>query len=504
MAGKKVSLYIDDVSVRLMVTRGKRVVKLVETPMDASLGEIDTKEKESALANGIKNLFKANKVKKRKIILGISGLHCLTRPLVLPELPRAMLKEAITREARRVLPVTVEQLYLSWQILSVSGNKVYVYLVALPRQLADMVIRIVNQAGYKPYLMDIKPLALARLSREPDALIVDVQAKEFDIINLVDNIPQPIRTVAFPREKLSLPDKIEIVKDDIKRTIQFFNENNADNPIKPGITMFVSGELADAPEIYEPMAAEFGFRPVLLGSPLRCPKQLDAAHFLVNIGLTLKELPKEAGAVLPNLNALPAPYQPKPISLKQVLVLPSAALAVAIIIMMVTSMQNTADSINALNNQITSNNISTENRQTQKKSLLTDISAFQAQIAAYEAETDIYTNAYIKMNASGDSMNIDLRTVYEQGFTGLNFTSITDSVGQVNIVGNAADKQNVEDYVRKLQATGRFTEITIVNITRQEITVTGMEETGGSIEATVTNSVYYTYTLRCYLKDSEI
>jgi Tfp pilus assembly PilM family ATPase len=504
MSGKKVTLYIDDVSIRLMVTRGKRITKLAEAPLDAALGEIDTKEKEAVLAKNIKKLFKANKVNKRKIILGISGLHCLTRPLVLPELPQAMLKEAITRESRRVLPVSVEQLYLSWKILSLSGNKIYIYVVALSRQLADMVIRILKQAGLKPYLMDIKPLALARLSREPDAMIVDVQAKEFDIINIVDNIPQPIRTVAFPREKLSLPEKIEIVRGDIKRTIQFFNENNADNPIKPGTTMLISGELATAPELYELLAAELGFIPALLESPLKCMKQLDASHYLVNVGLTLKEIPKEAGAVLPNLNALPTPYQPKPISLTQVLALPSVALAVAIVVMLVSSVQNTADSISILSKQVSSNNVSIEKGQSQKKTLLTDISAIQAQIAVSKAEYDIYQTAFIKMNAAGDVMNDVLRTVENQAFTGLSFTTISDAVGQIRIEGNSATETNVLVYVRKLQDSGRFKEITILNITRIENTGTVIEETGGSIEVSDTNVVYYTYQLMCYIEDSEL
>ena len=258
MAKKTVSIYINDTSIRLMVTRGKRITKLAAVPLDVSLSDIDTKEKEAQLTDRIKTLFKSNKVRARKIILGLSGLHCLTRPLVLPELPRAMLKEAITREAKRVLPVPLEQLYISWQILAVSGGKIHVFMVAIPRQIADIVMRVFRQAGCKPYLMDIKPLALARLSREATALIVDVQSKEFDIVIMVDGIPQPVRTVAFPREALSLPEKLAIVKDDVERTIQFYNANNGDSRIQPDTTMYVSGELADAPELYESHGAGNG------------------------------------------------------------------------------------------------------------------------------------------------------------------------------------------------------------------------------------------------------
>src|SRR4030042_1830366 len=200
MAINTITLYISEVNMRLMITRGKRIIKLADMPLDTSLSEIDTPEKEARLAEKIKYLFKSNRRGTRKIILGISGLHCLTRPIALPELPKAMLEEAVTREARRVLPVPVEQLYISWQTVSISEGKLQAFMVAMPRHVADTVIRIVHQAGLKPYMMDIKPLALARLAREPNAVIVDVQPSEFDIVIMAARMPQPIRTVPFSRD----------------------------------------------------------------------------------------------------------------------------------------------------------------------------------------------------------------------------------------------------------------------------------------------------------------
>jgi type IV pilus assembly protein PilM len=491
MAGNTVSLYINDVSIRLMVTRGKRITKLAEAPLDTSLGEIDIKEKETELANKIKGLLKSNKINARKIILGLSGLHCFTRPLVLPELPRTMLNEAITRESRRVLPMPLDQLYLSWQIVSTSAGKIQAYVVALPREIADMVIRVVNQAGCKPYLMDIKPLALARLSREANALIIDVQAKELDIINMVNGIPQPIRTVAFPQEKLSLLEKFEIVKDDVKRTIQFYNNNNAENPIKPNTTMLVSGELSAAPELYESLANELGFKASLLTSPLKCLKHLDASHYLVNVGLALKELNKEAGPLLPNFNVLPAPYQPKHVSMNQLLAVPAVAIAIALIVMMIITVQNTAADIDSLNTQVVSNNFILEKKQAQKKVLIKNISDLQAKITVTDSQYSAYSDAYIKMNRTGDIMNTDLKTTVANVVDELFLVSLVHSSGQISIEGTTFSEQSVLEYVRNLAATGRFDEITIANITRNESGEEGGEET-----------VTYTFSLRCYLKDS--
>jgi type IV pilus assembly protein PilM len=484
MAKNTVSIYINDTSIRLMVTRGKRITKLANVPLDISLGGIDTKEKETELANKIRTLVKSNKITARKVILGLSGLHCLTRPVALPELPRAMLNEAITREAKRVLPVPIEQLYISWQIVAVSEGKIQAFMVAIPRQIADVAIRVVNQAGYKPYLMDIKPLALARLSKEATALIVDVQANEYDIVILVDGIPQPIRTVSFAQESLSLMEKLAIVKEDVKRTVQFYNTNNAENRLQPNAAMLVSGELADEPELYESMAQELGFKASPLSSPLKCLKQLDPSHHLVNVGLALKEIARETRPLFPNFNTLPAHYQPKPVSINRILAAPAVAVAIGVIIMLAMTIQNAAADIESAQNQLETNKFLLEKKQAQKKELTENITDVQNRIAAAETDYDVYSKALKQLNITGDLMNTDLRVTVNNVVDQLALTTIVHSSGQVNIDGEALSEQEVLQYVRNLLATDRFSEITIASIV-----LNGSD-----------NSSMVTFSLKSYLK----
>jgi Tfp pilus assembly protein PilN len=332
-----------------------------------------------------------------------------------------------------------------------------------------MAIRVVNRAGCKPYLMDIKPLALARLSPEANAIIIDVQAKEFDIINILNGIPQPIRTVSFPREKLTLPEKFAIVKDDVLRTVRFYNENSAESPIKADTTMLVSGELAGAPELYESLAGELGLKASLLASPLKSVKPVDASHYLVNAGLALKELTqKGTGALSPRFNTLPAPYQPKRVSLKQVMAVPAGALAAALIALMAMSAQDTAADIDSMNTQMMTNNFTLEKRLAQKQGLLKNINELQSEIAAFESQYDAWDAAYIKMNSAGDLMNTDLKTIAAGVVEDLFLTHLAHSSGQVTIEGQSSSEQEVLDYVRILQDTGRFDEITITGIDRNE------------------------------------
>jgi len=466
MASNTTTLYINDTSIKLMVTRGKRITKLADVPLDTSLINVTTEEKEAELIARIKNLFKSNKIRDKKVILGLSGLHCLTRPISLPELPGAMLDEAIQREARRVLPVPLEQLYISWQTVSVSEGKIQAFMVAIPRQIADTLVRILNKAGLKPYLMDIKPLALARLAREDSSMIVDVQSKEFDIIIMVNRIPQPIRTVSFPEESLSLADKVVIVKDELKRTIEFYNSNNPENLIQPNAPLLVSGELADEPEVYEPLVQELGYQVFPLTSPLKCLKQLDPSHHLVNVGLALKEMGREAGPLLPNFNTLPSPYLPKQISLNRILAIPAAVVAVSLIAVLVITIQDAAANIESVNYQLNSNNILVHKKQEQKKELTQEIATAEQQLASYEAAKVDFMAALNTINTNGDNINKDIEAVVDNQIDGFEINSIEHSNNYLNVSGWAESEEEVLEYARKLDATGRFSEITISSLSR--------------------------------------
>jgi type IV pilus assembly protein PilM len=470
MANNTTTLYISDTGIRMMVTRGKRITKLAYMPLEVNLSDISNEVKEADLVNKIKLLFKSNRITARKIILGISGLHCLTRPVSLPELPKAMVDEAITREAKRVLPVPLEQLYISWQIVSTFEGKIQVFVVAIPRYIADTLVRILNKAGFKPYLMDIKPLALARVSREASAILVDIQPKEFDIIIMSKGIPQTIRTVPFPQEYLAHTDRLSIVRDELKRTIQFYNSNNPENPMQPNNALLVSGELVDEAETVQFLTQELGYNVSPLVSPLKCAKQLDPSHHLANVGLALKELPSEAGPSLPNFNTLPSPYLPKPIPRARLIAVPAAAAAVGVVVLLVFMIQGAAAKIEKDQMTLDSTKAVLEQKQGQKTKLTQDITAMQTQLAGIETSRDAFIAALDSLNTSQELMNGDLNATVNNLVADLELYRINHEEDMLLLTGQALTEEQVMQYVRNLQDTGRFSEVTISTITRNVAT----------------------------------
>jgi type IV pilus assembly protein PilM len=462
MANGTTTLYVSDSSIRLMVTRGKRITKLADMPLE----KVQDGAKEDELAARIKDLFRRNHIGSRKIILGISGLHCLTRPITLPDLPRTMLDEAVNREARRLLPVPPEQLYISWQSLSASEGKMQAFMVAMPRSIVDTHLKALAKAGFKPYLMDVKPLALARLARVPTAVIIDVQPGEFDIIIMVEGLPQPIRTLPFPEERVSFEARMEIVRGELERTIQFYNSNNPEKSFQPDTPLLVSGELADEPAMYQSLAHSLGLQASVLASPLKCAKHLDPTHHLVNVGLALKELAMETGSRVPNINTLPAPYQPRQLSLNRIMAVPMTAVAGALIILLAMTIQNASANLDAVRFQLDSTNMALQKKQSENKDLNQQIEAAQKQLAAIEASRQSFSAVLETLTDNGDLMNNDLNATVGNVVTDLDLNGIGDSGKLVSIRGQAASESEVMAYVRKLTATGRFSELTISNLNR--------------------------------------
>jgi type IV pilus assembly protein PilM len=447
-----------------MVTHGRRISKLAEVPLDIDLEDVSDEDKEMELVEKIRHLFSANKISPNRFIFGISGLHSLSRPVVLPLLPKAMQEEAMTREAKRLLPVPPEQLHISWQIVSSDETRMRAFIVAMPRQTTDNLLHALDQAGLRPYLMDIKPLALARLIKEDTAVLIDVQETEFDIVILSEGFPQPMRTVSFPHDSLSYDEKLAIVKDELRRTVQFYNSNNPENLLPEDVMVYISGEIADDPDSYSSISRELGYTVAPLTSPLKCPKQLDPSHYLVNVGLTLKELPRESGSLLANINTLPGNYLPKPISRNRMIAVPAVVAGIAVIAAFLFIIQNTAANIEATNEKVDANNFLISKKQAEKQKLTESIEAMGAQVTELEQLNENFIIAYDTITLLTDGLNNDMNAVVDNVLSGIEFKNITHAAGVIRILGSSPTEVEILEYARLLEETGRFDEVVVSEI----------------------------------------
>jgi type IV pilus assembly protein PilM len=201
----------------------------------------------------------------------------------------SLLEDAIRREAKRAMPVPVEELYLSHQVISERGGMQQVYVLGAPRDLVDAHIGAFQVAGIQLKAMDLKPLALVRAVNQRNAVIADLESESFHVIVVKDAIPDITRSAVLHREGLDLQRKARRLVEEVIRTIDFYNHSHPDRPLEPSVPVFLTGELTAVPSVNKTIQAEMGYTIQVPKPPLEYPEALPLSQFMVNIGLALKK-----------------------------------------------------------------------------------------------------------------------------------------------------------------------------------------------------------------------
>ena len=470
---KAVTLYIDDAGIRLLVAGGKRVEKWAYAPLEPGPVRDGVIVDETEVAARIKELFKAGGVKASKVIAGLSGLHCLCRVITLPRLPGAMLAEAVRQEAESIMPVPLEELYLSWQVIPAAGEEMRVFLAALPRNIVDALVETLHQADIKPYLIDLAPLALARAVKETTAVTIGVRSTEFDIVIIENGVPYPIRTVSLPGEALPLQEKLPVITEELERTISFYNSTYPEKALEPSTPVFISGEPADEPELCRSLSGEFGFPVLPLPSPLEYPEGFAPSQYMVNIGLALKKLSPGKGPhpSVVNLNALPDIYRPKARPLSEILAVPGIIVALGLLFYLVTLVQGAAAGTSLLRTELDTANQEIGQRLAEMQAQRQHIAGLETEAGEVEVSRDTFNAVSYYINKGHYRVNGDLEVTMSVLPGTVNLSGISYAGEGLTITGTAPAETEVLAYASALRASGDFSRVVISSMTRTE---TGM------------------------------
>ncbi|MBN2186880.1 MAG: pilus assembly protein PilM [Dehalococcoidia bacterium] len=463
------TIYIDDSAIRVLVARGRKVRSWATMPLEPGLVKDGLILDEDAIARKVRELQRAEHTGDRKVIAAISGINCLYRSLTLPELPKDLLPEAVRREASRVLGVPLEQLYLSWQALPSLKGETLVYLAALPRNSADALISALRKAGLNPYLIDLKPLALARTITESRAIIIDLQPGSFDVVVMAEGIPHVARSLSLPQEA-SPEEKIPTITGELDRAITFYNSGHRDKPIDNAVPLLVSGELAEQEDVWSLLAGR-ARRPIqTLLPPMESPEGFPSNQYTTNLGLALKELAPEKGAAysLVNLNALPEVYIPKPRPVSEVLFIPTIIAGIALVALGLFLTIPKFAHTTALRHELAVTNQRATSQITQTTDISNAIAPLQEQVSSIEATTDAFTTTFSNFAAGRDEVNGDLSQINNCLPAAVDLGSVAHNGDTLAIKGLADGEDDIFRYAKDLRDTNRFALVVITDMEQED------------------------------------
>ncbi len=454
------TLDIEDTCIRMMVVKGKRVETAASLPLEPGLLRdgviIDT----ATVSQRIMELMAAHGITERNVVTSISGIHSIYRVVNLPQLPKNLLDEAARREMERVMPMPLPELYTSWQAVNVSDIETVICLVGSPRNTVDAMLETLQQAGLESKVMDIRPLALARVTDEKDAIIINVGPTSFDIIITIDGFPELLRSLPFPADTTSASDKIAEVKEELDRTVAFYNSSHKGNPITQHIATFVSGELGGM------LAATLGYRVKSLPDLLSYTDDLNVSEYATNIGLALKQTRTDTSRV--NINITPEVYLPKPLPIIQIVSWAFIVAAIAILVPLAISTQGAMSKTSALQAQVKATQAQVQARQ----GTLPAIEKLQTQINDAKSTRDAFKQPLDSSKAQRARANGDLSKVTSllPGIIKLQSISYSQTTtGQsLTLSGTAPAETTIVNYVRALRDSGQFSEVLISDMKEVE------------------------------------
>lgn len=283
------TLNIEGSSIRLLTVKDKAVQKWGDMPLEPGLIKEGLILNPPGVGLVIRNLFASQNAPKKDVIISLTGLRAIPRFLTMPKMSPHLLEEAIMREARREMPLPLEDLYLSWQVIGEVGNQQHIYLLGVPRDLLDAEVQALAAAGIQPSVMDLKPLALARAVNREQAVVADLELDSLDVIVVADYVPVIMRTFSL-EEGLGLEEKIERLADELTRTVKFYNDSHPESPFSPATTVYLTGALMGDRAPRNSFTRRVDYPVEVPDPPLEYSPDLPLAQYVVNMGLALKKV----------------------------------------------------------------------------------------------------------------------------------------------------------------------------------------------------------------------
>jgi type IV pilus assembly protein PilM len=492
MAKKKITLYIEDTDIKLLVSKGKQIDKWASLLLEPSLVRDGVIVDEDQVAESIKTLLKLGEVKTKKVSVGISGLNSIFRIITLPELSQTLLPEAILNEARRVIPVPLEQVYLSHQQIQSSPGEIRIFLVAYPRTSTDVLIKTLYKAGLKLDTMDLAPLALARCANEPRAIIINSWLTYLDVIIMNDRLPQVIRSLSLPTEAVAVEEKMPFIAEELARTVAFYNSSNPANQLEDTVPVFVCGDLSETPDSWQSLVGQSGYPVSTLVPPVEYPETFSPCKFMVNIGLALKDqLPKAEDSFysIIDFNALPGAYQREAISVARIIIPVAIVIGIAALAyggLLVKEVNDDTTKINDQTEQVNSEIELLRKQITFTKNGITELEEalelLPEQAALMESQIELLEAGNVKFSSvlSGLSEGLiktdaNLKEVVDLQPVTLIVNSVTYGDDSLRISGITTHEEDALGYARALRSSERFNEITILSISELLVQESGEE-----------------------------
>ena len=476
------ALNISSHNIKILSMKGRRVVTWAKADLAEGLVHDGLITQPEAVGEAVSSLFKSTGIQKNNVIVSVAGLSFTYRFISLPRLKPSLLEEALLRAAKKEISLPLEELYISWKTIRSKGEEQDYFIIGVPRNLVDAAVQTLKIAEVEPYLMDVRPLALARAAHRNDAIVVNMEPDCFDIVFITNGLPTVIHTISPRADGATIEDNVHRLADELTKTAAFYQSNHPDIQLNASLPLLLAGELAADTTTSQMLQSEVEYPIEPLIPPVEFPDKLPIASYTTSIGLAIKRTVLKstdhgnASRFFDiDVNILEGKYRKpkaKPIPIKYWLL---TSLLVAVIACLFPLYQ-------------AKNQIATEN--SVLETVLNNIFR-EVNLAVLINEETIITQGLINETLATikdlETANKDIFSVRGNYNTRLqqvtqnipqntSFTSIEIKKDIIVIKGETDSVFTVIEYAMALEAEGIFTQVRVTELDETLITIPGTEE----------------------------
>lgn len=139
------------------------------------------------------------RVSTRYAVVNVPESKSFVRVIQIPIMSESEAENAVPVESENFIPLPVDQVYLDWQILGTSGDKMNVLIVACPREFVDKYLDALEAAGIKVAALEVESQSVHRAlvddGSPESSIIADLSANHTSLIVVEDGNLQFTSTV---------------------------------------------------------------------------------------------------------------------------------------------------------------------------------------------------------------------------------------------------------------------------------------------------------------------
>lgn len=284
------TLTLESREARFLTVHGGRVASWGSAALPEGAVEAGALRDVRAVAPVVDRLFREHGLDRQHAVVGLGGEGALPLGLALPPLEGEALAKAVRDASERLMPAPPDSLYIHWQVVSQEPDALRVYVLGVPRRAVDRYVEVLRAARIRPYVMDLKALAVIRVARARQAVVAHLEHDYVELGIVVDSMPVALRTAPLRLGREGMSARLDALLEAAGHLIEEYQQAHQQAPVHPEAPLLVSGQVLLSQEALDYLASR-GWRPVApIASPIPFPQTLSVDRYIAHVGLALKSV----------------------------------------------------------------------------------------------------------------------------------------------------------------------------------------------------------------------